>query len=207
MPRRAPRASGRRAPPKGLPSRLSQSGRARARLRGGPAFWSANVRPRPLTLPRLRSVRPGSGPGRRSGRNRNSQARPAGVDGPPRRAPRTRRAPPGRGGGFNVPGPPRCAAEESTRRWVGLARSGGARVGAPAGLAARGPVRPAARAGLVSLRGRASVTRGTHGVPRLGLYLPTFLRTPAAASNQRVQLLAVDHSARASMKNAASCEK
>ena len=35
-----------------------------------------------------------------------------------------------------------------------------------------------------------------------------FLDAPAVAKpNQRVQLLAVDHSARASMKNAASCEK
>ena len=36
---------------------------------------------------------------------------------------------------------------------------------------------------------------------------PKTLLSPAVAKNQRVQLLAVDHSARASMKNAASCEK
>ena len=50
--------------------------------------------------------------------------------------------------------------------------------------------------------------RGARGSRRLGT--PTCLPLESSGSSQtkqRVQLLAVDHSARASMKNAASCEK
>ena len=51
--------------------------------------------------------------------------------------------------------------------------------------------------------------RGARGSCRLGQTFKPFLLTPCRSllTNQRLQLLAVDHSACASMKNAASCEK
>ena len=84
----------------------------------------------------------------------------------------------------------------------------------PAGAAPRVPNPPPAAGGNAGgSMSPAPVShrwpRGARGSCRLGQTFKPFLLTPCRSllTNQRLQLLAVDHSACASMKNAASCEK
>ena len=162
---------------------------------------------------------------RSGGRPRPSRIRLAGAvrcdGGPPGSAPALRRgvaAAPGpscRGGrvcrlslGLSVCGP-RCPAGEGpvgTMHQAPAARPGAApRVpNSPpsSGGSAGGSMSPA------SVLAPAASGRPGVCVPLVFFHPTFFLDAPAVAKqNQRVQLLAVDHSARASMKNAASCEK